>query len=146
MELNVWLRAKKNREKKRGYSKALPSLPEATRAFQSRLHFVMLARIFLSPNMALIQDMNASSSSGTKKDERRERTVSKLAELEVIWSDRKRREQCQYLPRVCAQKITYRDRPTTPQRPRPQRHHILPTKKHPKASTGSETVPNWQTR
>lgn len=47
--------------------------------------------------MELIQDMNASSSSGTKKDERRERTVSKLAELEVIWSDRKRREQYQKL-------------------------------------------------
>jgi hypothetical protein len=89
--------AQKFREKRGDYSKALPSLPEATRAFQSRLHLAMLTRIFLSPNMVLIQDMNASSSSGTKKDERRERTVSKLAELEVIWSDSKMREECQDL-------------------------------------------------
>jgi len=136
---------KKIVKKKSGYSKALPSLPEATRAFQSRLHLTMLARIFLSPSMALIQVMNASSSSGTKKDERRERTVSKLAELEVIWSDRKK-EGTMSVPSSSAQNFTYRDRPTTPQRPRPQRHHILPTKKHPKASTGSETVPNLQTR
>ena len=69
------------------YSKASSALrPDAIWEFQSCLHLAMLARIFLSPKRLAIHDMKLSSFSGIKKEERRERTVSKFAELDVMWS------------------------------------------------------------
>jgi len=68
------------------YNKAVPSLPDATKALQSWRHLVILDLSFLSPSVISIQDMSMFSSPGTKKEDRRERIVSKLAELDVIWS------------------------------------------------------------
>ena len=69
---------------KERYSKAVPSWPVATSACQSRRHFNILDLSFLSPSVISIQDRKVSSVSGTKKEDRRERTVSKLAALEVM--------------------------------------------------------------
>lgn len=69
------------------YSNAAPSLPVAIRAFQSCRHLVMFARSFLSDSVLSIHDIRASSLSGTKNDDRRDRMVSKFAELDVICSD-----------------------------------------------------------
>src|SRR5260221_1901568 len=66
------------------YSKAVPSLPAAERACQSRRHRAIFPLTFLSPSMLLIHDMKASSSSGTKNEESSESTVSKFAKLEVM--------------------------------------------------------------
>jgi hypothetical protein len=44
----------------------------------------MLDLSFLSPSVVSIQDMRRFSSPGTKKEDRRERMVSKLAELDVM--------------------------------------------------------------
>lgn len=74
----------------RNQRRALQSFPEATRSLQSSFHLRRLDFIFLSPSVLPIQRSSESSSSGTKKEERRERMVSKLAELEVMWSITKR--------------------------------------------------------
>ena len=72
------------RRESEGYSKAVPSLPVATSPCQSRRHLDMLDLSFLSPSADSIQDRKMSSSSGTKNEDKRESTVSKLAELEVM--------------------------------------------------------------
>ena len=77
-------KVKDRRGEGKRYSKALPSLPVATSSCQSRRHFDMLDLSFLSPSADSIQDRKMSSSSGTKKEDRRESTVSKLAESEVM--------------------------------------------------------------
>ena len=66
------------------YSNAGPSLPDATSIFQSALHFSMLLLNFLSPSILDIHVKSEFSSSGTKKDESRERMVSKFAKDDVI--------------------------------------------------------------
>jgi len=66
------------------YNNADPSLPDATSLFQSALHFFMLFLNFLSPSVLKIHVKSRFSSSGTKKEESRERMVSKFAEDDVI--------------------------------------------------------------
>lgn len=66
------------------YSKAVPSRPLATSSCQSRRHFDILDLSFLSLSVTSIQDKKVSSDSGTKKEDKRESTVSKLAALEVM--------------------------------------------------------------
>jgi hypothetical protein len=68
------------------YSSAAPSFPAATSACQSRRHCAIFARSLLSPSMLSIQPSSASSSSATKNEESKDRIVSKLAELDVMWS------------------------------------------------------------
>lgn len=58
--------------------------PEATSRLQFCLHCAMSDRTFLSPRTFSIQSRKASSFSGMKNDDRRDRTVSKLADSEVI--------------------------------------------------------------
>lgn len=70
----------------RAHSRAVASFPVATSSFQSRFHLRTLALSFLSPRVFSIQERRAFSSSGTKNEERRDSTVSKLAVLDVIWS------------------------------------------------------------
>jgi hypothetical protein len=48
----------------------------------------MLDLSFLSPNILPIHNRSASSSSGTKKEDKSDKTVSKLAALDVILSAR----------------------------------------------------------
>ena len=62
--------------------------PEATSRCQSDRHSNMLARNFLSASTFSIQASRAFSSSGTKNDDNRDRTLSKLAASDVMWSDK----------------------------------------------------------
>ena len=68
------------------YKRTSPSFPVATRFLHSCLQRVILVRSFLLPNIFSIHDNSASSSSGTKKDERSDKTVSKFAAAEVMLS------------------------------------------------------------
>jgi hypothetical protein len=67
-----------------GHNSAEPSLPCATSFFQSALHCLILSLNFLSPSVLDIHAKNKSSSSGTKNDESKERTVSKFADDDVM--------------------------------------------------------------
>ena len=68
------------------HNSASPSLPEATSTFHSARHDCILDLIFLFSATFEIQFMNTFSSSGTKKDDSRDRTVSKLAVSAVMRS------------------------------------------------------------
>ena len=72
------------RNESRDYSSAEPSLPSLTRRLQSCRQVCMFARSFLSEMTFSIQKRSAFSSSGTKKDDSKESTLSKLAELDVM--------------------------------------------------------------
>ena len=72
------------------YKSASLSLPVATRFLHSCLQLAILVRSFLSPNIFSIHDNSASSSSGTKKDERSDKTVSKFAAAEVMLSSNRK--------------------------------------------------------
>lgn len=73
-------------ETMRDYNNAVPSLPVATKFLHSPLHRLIFALSFLSASILSIHDRRASSSSGTKKEDRRDSTVSKLAAPDVILS------------------------------------------------------------
>ena len=71
-----------NRQIARGgkdHNNADPSLPSATSRFQSCRHWCMLARRSPSSMTFSIHLSRAFSSSGTKKEDKRERTLSKFA-------------------------------------------------------------------
>jgi hypothetical protein len=66
------------------YNSAVSDLPLATSPFHSVRQRFMLARSLASPRTLPIQSRSASSSSGTKKEESKERMVSKVAPLVVM--------------------------------------------------------------
>jgi len=70
----------------RSHSSASPSLPEATNLFHSARHDCILDLIFLFSATFEIQFKYTSSSSGTKNDDSRDSTVSKLADSAVMRS------------------------------------------------------------
>jgi hypothetical protein len=70
----------------RSHSSASPSLPEATNPFHSPRHDCILDLIFLFSATFAIQFKYKSSSSGTKNDDSRDSTVSKLADSAVMRS------------------------------------------------------------
>lgn len=73
-------------EDARGHSSAEPSLPSATSRFHSCRQPCMLPRSFLSEMTFSTQASSAFSSCGTKKDESKDKTLSKLADSDVMWS------------------------------------------------------------
>ncbi len=70
------------------HSNAEPDLPSATSCFHCPRQACMFARSFLSAMAFSIHESKAFSSSGRKNDESSERTVSKLADSDVMWSAR----------------------------------------------------------
>ena len=80
-------------QKKKCHINAEPSFPKRTSSLHSVLQPVIEARSFLSNNAFPIQVSNASSDSATKKDERRDRMVSKFACAEARCSRGGRRQE-----------------------------------------------------
>jgi hypothetical protein len=68
------------------HSNASPSLPDATNRFHSPRHDCISVLIFLFSATFAIQFKYTSSSSGTKNDDSRDKTVSKLADSDVMCS------------------------------------------------------------
>ena len=77
---------KKVRESEGNHRRADPDWPSATRRFQSLRHCCMLARSFLSLATFSIHANSAFSSSGTKKEDSKDSTLSKFAEEDVMCS------------------------------------------------------------
>ena len=71
-------------ERVRDYNSTSLSWPVATNLRQSVRHRCMFAVIFLSLITFSIQSRRTLSSSGTKYEERRDRMVSNVAELDVM--------------------------------------------------------------
>lgn len=72
----------------RDHKSTVPSLPVATKCLHCSLHWLMHDLSFLSPNILPIHNRSAFSSSGTKKEDKSDKTVSKLAALDVMLSAR----------------------------------------------------------
>ena len=86
IEVENWSRTTQNLSITLCHNSTPPSFFSLTSPRHSSRHRFISARSFLSSIARSIQRNNASSSSGTKKDDRRERTVSKFAWAEVRWS------------------------------------------------------------
>lgn len=127
-----------------GQSRAVPDLPSATSRFHSCRHESMLARIFLSAMTFSIHDSRAFSSSGTKNDERRDKTVSKFADSDVMWSVHENNDQTAlYLSHTSG---THLCRPTLWQQRRQQIHRGPPAGTRPTAGVATGTAPSSRIR